>query len=123
MNIETALKEAMTIEGAQGVALVDWDSGFSLGNLGGGKYLDLDLAAAGNTEVIRAKMRTMDSLRLDDTIEDILITLGQQYHLIRLLKSAGGAEKMFLCLVLDRSMANLALARHRLTRIEAELEV
>jgi hypothetical protein len=123
MNIETALKEAMTIEGAQGVALVDWDSGFSLGNLGGGKYLDLDLAAAGNTEVIRAKMRTMDSLRLDDTIEDILITLGQQYHLIRLLKRAGGAEKMFLYLVLDRPKANLALARHRLTRIEAELEV
>ena len=123
MNIETALKEAMTIEGAQGVALVDWDSGFSLGNLGGGKYLDLDLAAAGNTEVIRAKMRTMDSLRLDDTIEDILITLGQQYHQIRLLKRAGGAEKMFLYLVLDRPKANLALARHRLTRIEAELEV
>ena len=123
MNIETALKEAMTIEGAQGVALVDWDSGFSLGNLGGGKYLDLDLAAAGNTEVIRAKMRTMESLRLDDTIEDILITLGHQYHLIRLLKSSGGSQKMFLYLVLDRSKANLALARHRLTRIEAELEV
>ena len=30
---------------------------------------------------------------------------------------------MFLYLVLDRSKANLALARHRLTRIEAELEV
>jgi hypothetical protein len=44
---------------------------------GGGKYLDLDVAAASNTEVIRAKMRTMESLRLDDTIEDILITLGK----------------------------------------------
>ena len=28
----------------------------SLGALGGGKYLDLDVAAAGNTEVIRAKL-------------------------------------------------------------------
>jgi hypothetical protein len=35
---------------------------------GGGKYLDLDVAAAGNTEVIRAKMRTMKSLRLDDLV-------------------------------------------------------
>ena len=76
MNIETALKEAMTIDGALGVCLVDWDSGMSLGALGGGKYLDLDVAAAGNTEVIRAKMRTMESLRLDDAIEDILISLG-----------------------------------------------
>ena len=123
MNIETALKEAMTIDGALGVALVDWESGFSLGNLGGGKYLDLDLAAAGNTEVIRAKMRTMESLQLNDTIEDILITLHQQYHLIRLLNSPDGSQKMFLYLVLDRSKSTLALARHRLTRIEADLQV
>src|ERR1700730_15938950 len=50
MNMETALKEAMTIDGAVGVCLVDWESGMSLGALGGGKYLDLDIAAAGNTE-------------------------------------------------------------------------
>jgi hypothetical protein len=123
MNIETALKEAMTIEGALGVALVDWESGMTLGALGGGKYLDLDLAAAGNTEVIRAKMRTAESLRLDDTIEDILITLGKQYHLIRLIKNASGSQGLFLYLVLDRPKSNLALARHHLKRIENELEV
>ncbi|HEY1916912.1 MAG TPA: hypothetical protein VGH27_15190 [Streptosporangiaceae bacterium] len=122
MNIETALKEAMTIEGAVGVALVDWDSGMSLGTLGGGKYLDLELAAAGNTEVVRAKTRTMESLKLDDTIEDILITLGKQYHLIRLLPAVGG-QHMFLYLALDRSKANLALARHHLKRIENDLTI
>jgi hypothetical protein len=52
------------------------------------------VAAAGNTEVVRAKMRTIASLRLDDTIEDILITLNKQ-----------------------------ALARHNLRRIEADLTV
>ena len=123
MNIETALKEAMTIDGALGVALVDWESGFSLGNLGGGKYLDLDLAAAGNTEVIRAKMRTMDSLQLNDSIEDILITLNKQYHLIRLLKNSRDEQGLFLYLVLDRQKANLALARHNLRRIESELTI
>lgn len=80
MNIETALKEAMAIDGATGVCLVDWESGMSLGALGGGKYLDLEVAAAGNAEVVRAKMRTMESLRLNDQIEDILITLGKQYQ-------------------------------------------
>jgi hypothetical protein len=123
MDIEAALKEAMTIDGAIGVSLVDWDSGMSLGSLGGGKYLDLDVAAAGNTEVIRAKMRTMASLQLDDTIEDILITLGTQYHLIRLLRNSRNEQGLFLYLVLDRARSNLALARHSLRRIEADLTV
>ena len=123
MNMETALKEAMAIDGAVGVCLVDWESGMSLGALGGGKYLDLDVAAAGNTEVIRAKMRTVESLRLNDQVEDILITLNSQYHLIRLLRNSDGAHNLFLYLVLDRSKANLALARHHLKRIEAELTV
>lgn len=123
MNIETALKEAMAIEGALGVALVDWESGLTLGSLGGGKYLDLEVAAAGNTEVIRAKMRTMSSLNLNDTIEDILITLSKQYHLIRLLKTADTSQGLFLYLVLDRPKSNLALARHNLRRIESELNV
>ena len=123
MNIETALKEAMNIESALGVALVDWESGMPLGTLGGGKYLDLDLAAAGNTEVVRAKMRTMQSLNLNDSIEDILITLGKQYHLIRLINNADGAQSLFLYLALDRSKANLALARHQLRRIENDLSV
>ena len=123
MNVEAALKEAMNIDGALGASIVDWESGMALGSIGGGKYLDLDVAAAGNTEVIRAKMRTMESLRLDDTIEDILITLSKQYHLIRLLKSARSDQGLFLYLVLDRSKANLALARHQLKRLEGEIIV
>jgi uncharacterized 2Fe-2S/4Fe-4S cluster protein (DUF4445 family) len=56
MNIEAVPKEAMNIDGALGVSLVDWESGMSLGAIGGGKYLDLDVAAAGNTEVTTATM-------------------------------------------------------------------
>ncbi|MET9881923.1 hypothetical protein ABZZ20_01975 [Streptomyces sp. NPDC006430] len=122
-NVETALKEATTIiDGALGVALVDYDSGMALGTIGGGKELDLGVAAAGNTDVVRAKVRTMDMLGLKDEIEDILITLGGQYHLIRLLKGRG-SKGFFLYLALDRSRANLAMARHQLKTIEAELEV
>jgi hypothetical protein len=121
VNVETGLKEAMAIDGALGVCLVDWESGMSLGALGGGKYLDLEVAAAGNTEVVRAKMRTMESLRINDAIEDILITLGKQYHLIRLLKNSRQEQGLFLYLVLDRGKSNLAMARHSLKRIESEL--
>ena len=120
MDIETSLKQAMEIDGAVGVALVDYESGMALGSLGGGRYLNLEVAAAGNTEVIRAKMRTMASLELNDEIEDILITLGRQYHLIRLL-STNRSASLFMYLALDRSKANLAMARHQLKQIESAL--
>lgn len=122
-TIETSLKETMTsIDGALGVALVDYTSGMALGTLGGSKDLDLNVAAAGNTDVIRAKVRTMEHLGLKGDIVDMLITLGSQYHLIRPLTGRGG-NGLFLYLVLDRGKSNLAMARHQLKRIEAELEV
>ncbi|SDK53901.1 hypothetical protein SAMN04488074_10624 [Lentzea albidocapillata subsp. violacea] len=123
MNIDTALKEAMSISGAVGVALVDYDSGMSLGTSGGGDWLNLEIAAAGNTEVIRSKLRVMQSLGLSDSIEDILITLHRQYHLIRLMGGVKNRGSLFLYLVLERDNANLALARHQLRRIESDLIV
>jgi hypothetical protein len=120
---EAALKEILTnIEGAIGTALVDYTSGMALGTVGGGKDLDLTVAAAGNTDVVRAKVRTMEHLGLKDEIEDILITLGTQYHLIRLLKGRG-TNGLFLYLALDKQRANLAMARHQLRQIENTLEI
>ncbi|MFI5663168.1 hypothetical protein [Streptomyces sp. NPDC051684] len=122
-NTDTALKDALaSIEGASAAALVDYTSGMALGTIGGSKNFDLEVAAAGNTDVVRAKLRTMEHLGIQDEIEDILITLGGQYHLIRLLKGRGG-NGLFLYLVLDKSRANLAMARHQLKKIEAELDV
>ncbi|MCX5136858.1 hypothetical protein ACFWA4_01620 [Streptomyces sp. NPDC060011] len=122
-NVEVSLKETMTsIEGALGAALVDYTSGMALGTLGGGSDLDLNIAAAGNTDVIRAKMRTMEHLGLKSEIEDVLITLENQYHVIRPVKGREG-NGLFLYLVLNKATSNLAMARHKLARIEAELEV
>jgi len=94
-----------------------------LGSAGGGSgplSLNLELAAAGNTEVVRAKRKTMKALNLNDPIEDILITLGRQYHLLRPLSTN---DALFIYVVLDRSKANLAMARHQLTQIEKDLVV
>jgi hypothetical protein len=117
VDIETALKSAMEIDGAVGAAVVDCESGMVLGALGGGRHLDLEVASAGNTEVVRAQMRVMASLEIQDRIEDLLITLGRQYHLIRLLDT-GRIGVLFLYLALDRGRANLALARHQLRQVE-----
>ncbi|HEU4347775.1 MAG TPA: hypothetical protein VFR35_08300 [Actinoplanes sp.] len=122
MDMDTALKEIMDIDGAIGVALVDHTSGMALGTAGGGKEIDLTVAAAGNTDVVRAKLRTMEMLNLSEKIEDILISLDTQYHMIRPLTSRSG-KGLFLYVALRRDRANLAMSRHQLKRIENDLDV
>ena len=121
-NMDISLKEMMAIGGAVGAVVVDYNSGMALGALGGSKDLDLQIAAAGNTEVVRAKMRTMESLGIKDGIEDILITLTNQYHVIRPVSGRSG-KGLFLYIALDRTRVNLALARHNLRLIEEKLEI
>ena len=118
-NVKVALQALMDIDGAVAAALVDFESGMTLGTAGGDRF-NLDLAAAGNTKVVKSKMEVMQSLDLNTTIEDILITLGTQYHLIRPLEKA---QALFLYLVLDRKKSNLAMARHKLMATESALEV
>src|SRR4051794_32250964 len=120
-DMDTALKDMMQIDGAIGVAAVDHTSGMALGTAGGGKDLDLTVAAAGNTDVVRAKLRTMEMLNLDEGIEDILITPDTQYHILRPLTARAGKGR-FLYLALRKDRANLAMSRRQLRRIGADLE-
>lgn len=120
-TVEETLKAALEIEGAIAAALVDHESGMSLGAVGGGT-LDLEVAAAGNTDVVRALVRTLARLGVQDAPEDVLVTLGSQFHLIRLLQSRNG-QGLFLYLVLDRGRANLAMARRLLTVLERGIDL
>ena len=117
-NLNESMSELMTIDGATAVSLVDGNSGMMLAQAGSG--IDLEVAAAGNTEVVRAKLKTMKALNLKDEIEDILITLGKQYHIIRPVASKPG---LFFYVVLDRSRSNLALARRKVLDVEGALKM
>ncbi|RDZ26715.1 hypothetical protein [Lysobacter silvisoli] len=117
-NLTQSLEELMQIDGAAAAAVVDSNSGMVLGKAGGG--VDLDVAGAGNTEVVRAKLKTMKSLGLKDNIEDILITLGKQYHVIRPMAERSG---VFIYLVLDKAKSSLALARIKTAEIEAGMSL
>lgn len=116
-DIKTSMQNSLKIGGCLGAALVDYTSGMCLGSSGNPGF-DLELAAAGNTEVVRAKKSIRDKLGLKDKIEDILISLTGQYHLIRMVGTS-----MFIYAVFDRSKANLALARKELEAIEKALEI
>jgi len=117
MNIKMSLDEIMKIDGAQCAALVDSGSGMMLGNVGSG--MDMEIAAAGNTEVVRAKLKTMKALGLNDSIEDILITLGTAYHIVRPMAAQEG---IFLYAVLDKARSNLAMARRKIADVEKAIE-
>ena len=117
-SIQDSLNNLMTADGSVCAALVDSTSGMLMGSVGSG--VDMELAAAGNTEVVRAKLKTMRMLNLNDVIDDILITLGKQYHIIRPVTANEG---VFFYLVLDKSRANLALGRRKVADVEKELKL
>ncbi len=117
-NVKENLAKLEAIDGFIGAALADSDSGMCMGYLGGSGTFSLEVAAASNTEVVRSKRKAMKALNLRDEIEDILISLGKQYHLIRPVRSR---PNLFYYLVVDRQRANLAMARHTLGETEREL--
>lgn len=120
-SLQQSIQDLLAIEGATGAAIVDLGSGMALAT-GGNPGFNLDVAAAGNANVIQAKLRTMADLDLSDEVEDILITLGRQYHLINVMNE-DTTKGLFVYLVLNRSNANLALARHKLRLVAKGLTI
>jgi predicted regulator of Ras-like GTPase activity (Roadblock/LC7/MglB family) len=113
------LKKLNDLTGFIGACVVDSDTGMvmAMESKGG---LDLELAAAGNTEVVRAKRRTIASLNMRDEIEDILISLKHQYHIIRLLRNN---DRVFIYVAIDRNQGNLALARVMIQKVEETIRL
>lgn len=123
-NIKESIETALNIDGIVGAALGDWNTGFTLGqasrNSNDLPESKLEKAIALNSEVIKAKNRAREGLEIKSSIEDILITLKDQYHLLRIAEAVPG---VFFYVVMDREKANLALARIKLREIEQTLQV
>ncbi|WP_218014098.1 roadblock/LC7 domain-containing protein [Rubellimicrobium roseum] len=113
----TSIADAVQIKGFIGACLVDGDSGLMLASEGGGR-LDLNMVAALNTDFVKAKQQAIDQLGLNQEIEDILITLDKQIHLIRPLERQ---RSIFIYVALDKASANLGMARMQLKNLEANL--
>lgn len=117
MSIE--LTRANEVAGFLGACLVDSDTGLMLNSEGGGG-LDLEQAAGLISLVIQSKSAMIAGLGLDDALEEVILTLGKQYHLIRPLRTA---PNLFLYLILDRERATLGLARLQAKEMEEAIDL
>jgi len=89
------------------VAVVETESGMPLASHSNIADFDIETAAAYNTEVVKAKLKALSALKLNQSLQDILLTLTDQFHLLR-LSSDGG---MFVYLAVNSRDTNLAQAR------------
>ncbi|MFH7015874.1 hypothetical protein [Flavobacterium sp. FlaQc-47] len=106
------------VNGFIAVAVTEIESGLSFGNLTIDPSFDPELAAAYNLEVVKAKLSAVKALNLKQDIEDILITLTNQIHIIDISPN----KKFMIYLAADSSKANLGMTRAILRKHKLELE-
>jgi hypothetical protein len=104
--VESFEKIANEIPGFIGASLVDLESGMTLGTKSVRADFDLAAASAYNSEMVKQKQKIMRALSLKTTLEDMLITLGDQIHLIKMV-----SPTTFIYLAADRASANIAIIR------------
>lgn len=115
----TDLSELSDISGFIGACLVDIETGLMMASEGGEDF-DLETAGAANAEVVKAKKAALQMMALDENIGDILITLDSQFHLIRPLEDT---PSVFLYIALDKTQANLDIARAEVKKVEKTLDI
>ena len=114
LRMSADISDLSKIDGFIGGCLVDSETGLMMASEGGGD-LDLETAGAANTSVLKAKLASIEMLGLDEQIDDILITLGGQFHLIRPLEHT---PTVFIFTALDRTTANIGMARMQVKKVE-----
>jgi len=104
------------IPGFIAASLVDLESGMTLGARTSRGDFDLTAASAYNSEMVEQKLKIMRALNLRTTLEDMLLTLGDQIHLIKLV-----TPSTFVYLAADRANSNLAIVRNAVNKHVAAL--
>ncbi len=97
---------ASEIPGFIGASLVDMDSGMTLAVRSNRADFDLGVASAYNSELVKQKLKIMKALNLKTTLEDMILTLGDQIHFIKIV-----SPTVFVYLAADRASANIAIVR------------
>src|SRR5215212_5220407 len=102
---------ANEIPGFIAASLVDMDSGMTLAVKSLRPEFDLAVASAYNSELVKQKLKIMKALNLKTNLEDMILTLGDQIHFIKIL-----SPTLFIYLAADRSVSNIAIVRNVVTK-------
>ena len=114
-NFQNDLKE--NISGFIAVSVTEVETGMSYSSLSLDSNFDPELASAYNLEVVKAKMNAIKALGLNQKINDILITLTNQLHII----DVSDDEKYFIYLAVDSTKANLGMTRAVLAKFKKDI--
>nr|WP_294931739.1 hypothetical protein [uncultured Flavobacterium sp.] len=114
-NFQNDLKE--NIAGFIAVSVTEVETGMSYSSLTMDPSIDPELASAYNLEVVKAKLSAIKALGLNEKINDILITLTNQIHIIDVSEDG----KYFIYLAVDSSKANLGLTRAVLSKFKKDI--
>ena len=109
--VEAFERVANETPGYIAASLVDLESGMTLGLKSVRPDFDLAAASAYNSEMVKQKLKIMKALNLRTQLEDMLLTLGDQIHVIKLV-----SPTTFIYLAVDRAHANLAIVRNVLNK-------
>ena len=114
-DFQNSLKE--NINGFIAVSVTEIETGMSYSSLSVDSSFDPELASAYNLEVVKAKMNAIKALGLNEKINDILITLSNQLHILDVSEDG----KYFIYLAVDSKNANLGLTRSVLSKFKKEI--
>ena len=109
--VESFERVAQDLPGFMAASLVDIESGMTLGLKSLRPDFDLAAASAYNSEMVKQKLKIMRALNLKTHLEDMLLTLGDQIHVIKLVGTS-----TFIYLAVDRGQSNLAIVRNVLAK-------
>jgi len=112
-SLENVLETLLSFDGALCVAVVDSDSGMILGKAGSG--VEMDLAAANASVILRARLASTRALGTKEKIDDMLISLSSQVQIIHPLPNN---PSIFTYLIGDKSKSSLAMARFKATEAD-----
>ena len=105
------------VSGFIAVSITEIKTGMSYCSLSMDPSFDPELASAYNLEVIKAKFAAIKALNLKQKIDDILITLTTQLHIIDISDN----EQYFVYLAVDSSKANLGMTRAILKKYSKDI--
>lgn len=105
------------VSGFIAVSVTEIKTGMSYCSLSVDPSFDPELASAYNLEVIKAKFAAIKALGLTQKIDDVLITLSTQLHIIDVSDNG----EYFVYLAVDSSKANLGMTRALLKKYSKDI--